>query len=136
MKCEVCHGERTEDRCLLCEMFAVGQPPGGMTDSVFFSGMSTNGSQFGGGKLAEQMGDKLAKDLIARGGSPKGKVYIGGLAQYPGDPEAWVSDRSDIRRVCEERNYDASDELNGKVLHKADTRKCIEHGKAKKKRVK
>jgi hypothetical protein len=41
----------------------------------------------------------------AAGVDTNGRRYISGLARFPNDPEAWVSDLSDVRRVCEQRGY-------------------------------
>jgi hypothetical protein len=100
----------------LAEMFATGQTPGVSTTKTFLEGMSTNGSQF---ESKPEIGDYLARDLKKSGGSPKGKVYLSGLALYPGDPKAWVSDKSDVKRVCRERDYDCS----GAVSHQSEGRK-------------
>jgi hypothetical protein len=43
-----------------------------------------------------------------------GKVYVSGLANYLGDPRAWVSGRDDVRRVLEERGWSSQGAVNVK----------------------
>lgn len=113
--CKKCGGAVTADGCKLCIMFAAGKAPFGMTDSVFLEGMDCNGSQF---EKNPHVGDFLAAEAKATGVSTKGKVYIGGVARYPGDPEAWVSGRGDVQRVAEKRNLT----VKGAVKRSADGR--------------
>jgi hypothetical protein len=99
-----------EDR--LVDMLSSGRPPSANTDREFLEG-HCNGNQF---EKKPEIGDRLAADARAVGVNVKGKIYIGGLAAYPGDPRAWVSDRSDVERVCQEMNYGC----DGSVKRKAD----------------
>lgn len=71
-------------------------------------------------KLGQIQGNELASELRAQGGSTTGKVYLSSLAEYPGDPRAWVSGKDDVKRVCKERNLDI---VEGSMLHKSDGRK-------------
>ena len=32
-------------------------------------------------------------------------MYKSSLARFPGDPQAWVSSRSDVKKILEERNW-------------------------------
>ena len=48
----------------------------------------------------------------AAGVSPHGKTYCPGLAKERHDPEAWVSSKADVRRVCETRGYDCEGSVN------------------------
>jgi hypothetical protein len=89
----------------LAEMLAIGQAPCANTDREFCEGRVDNSHIFGGGPLAEDTGNRLKKVAEAGGQNVKGKMYIGGLARYPGDPEAWVSDRGDVKRVIEKRGW-------------------------------
>lgn len=75
----------------IAEMLAERQPPGTLnTERAFWS------SRW---------------DQMQHGG----KVYLPQLASHPGDPKAYVSDTSDIRKVCQERNWST----DGVVKHKA-----------------
>jgi hypothetical protein len=85
----------------LAEMLEAGQPPMSLTDREFLEGHA-NGSQFDG---QEFVGDYY-KGIAAKAGvDVKGKVYLSGLAAFPGDPEAWVSGRGDLARVAEKRGW-------------------------------
>ena len=57
------------------------------------------------------MYEQEAKDA---GVNTKGKIYLGGLARYPGDPEAWVSGRGDVQRICETRGWGSRGAVNVK----------------------
>lgn len=92
---EQCLAEGTSDT--LAEMFALGQPPMSDTDREFMEGRC-NGNQFVG---QERVGDMYRKEAEAAGVDITGRYYMASLASYPGDPTAWVSDRADVRRVCE-----------------------------------
>jgi hypothetical protein len=96
---EACREEGTSHN--LAEMFAFREVPRGNTDKTFLTG-HCNGSQFEGQDYA---GDYYASVARAGGVNPKGKVYLSGLADFPGDPKAWVSGRGDVERVAKERGY-------------------------------
>jgi hypothetical protein len=48
----------------------------------------------------------------AAGVDTHGKRYLSGLARYPNDPEAWVSDLSDVGRVVRERGWNCEGALD------------------------
>jgi hypothetical protein len=54
--------------------------------------------------------DSLQRSAKAAGASIAGKTYNSGLAAYPGDPDAWVRDESDVRSVCKHKGYHVSKE--------------------------
>lgn len=86
----------------LAEMFALQHPPQlAGTDAIFNEGRC-NGNQFEG---AEWLGDAYRRQAAEAGVDVKGKTYLGGLAAFPGDPRAWVSDLGDVKKVCEERGW-------------------------------
>jgi hypothetical protein len=86
----------------LAEMFALQAPPQiAGTDAIFLQGHD-RGNQWEG---QEYVGDMYKAEARAAGVDVTGKVYLGGLARYPGDPEAWVSGRGDVKRVCEQRGW-------------------------------
>lgn len=87
----------------LAEALAFQQGPALRTDVSFLQGHS-NGNQFA--KNPKQ-GAAYAARAKRAGVSTQGKIYLHGLARYPGDPEAWVGDRSDVSRVLERRNWSA-----------------------------
>jgi hypothetical protein len=94
----------------LAEMFATQTSPGIMTDSVFLEG-HCNGNQF---EETPWVGDRYQREAAAAGVDVKGKVYMDGLAAYPGDPRAWVGGRGDVLRVAEERGYTVTGAVNVK----------------------
>jgi hypothetical protein len=81
------------------EMVESGIPPQANTDREFLEG-HCNGSQF---QKRPQDGEAYKKVADQAGVSITGKVYKSSLARYPGDPEAWVSGRGDVQRICEAR---------------------------------
>lgn len=101
----------------LAEMLALGVPPGANTDREFLEGRE-NGRQF---QDAPGLGDFYRRVAEGQGQSVKGKVYLSGLAAYPGDPRAWVSGRGDAQRVLEERGWGAEGAVNTKVTRVAET---------------
>jgi hypothetical protein len=87
----------------IAELLALRTFPGIKgTDAVFMEGRKLDGSQFQGQDLVASHHLKKARDA---GVNPVGKHYLGGLADHPGDPRAWVSGLGDVRRVCEERGW-------------------------------
>lgn len=92
----------------LAEMFALGEAPCCNTDTTFLSG-HTNGSQF---EHNQALGDQLSREAQAAGINTKGKVYLSGLAAFPGDPEAWVDGKADVERVCRKRGWSAEGDVN------------------------
>lgn len=83
------------------EMIASGRVPGCLTDREFLQG-HCNGSQF---EDTPSVGDFYKNEAKEAGVDCKGKVYLSGLAAFPGDPKAWVSGRGDAQRVLEERGW-------------------------------
>lgn len=89
----------------LAEMFALSQAPQSFTDVEFLRGRHDNSQLFGKGKMGEAMGERMKRVAEDGGQNVKGKTYCGSLARFPGDPEAWVSGRSDVERVVRERGW-------------------------------
>lgn len=106
----------------LAEMLATRRAPGCVTDDTFFVGRK-GGQQFADSPDA---GDYYAADLRKVGGSPAGKVYMHGLARYPGDPEAWVSSRGEVAEVCRKRGWSCKGQVNVKGDQYADPIKPVE----------
>lgn len=105
----VMRSEGTSHR--LAEMFALQQPPMSNTDREFLEGHA-NGNQF---EKTPHIGDWYKRQARQAGVDVKGKVYLSGLADYPGDPEAWVSDRSDAQRLVEKRGWECEGAVNVKA---------------------
>lgn len=72
------------------------------SDTAFFRGAEYGGGQFAGDPLVR---DDYLKPAAEAGVSTNGKVYMHGLARYPGDPEAWVADTVEAKRVLERRGW-------------------------------
>lgn len=49
--------------------------------------------------------DKYKRQADAAGISIAGKSYVSGLAAYPGDPDAWVKDDSDIKALARQKGF-------------------------------
>jgi hypothetical protein len=85
------------------EMLAAGAPPLLRSDNTYLAiADNANGKQFEG---QPAVGDYYRKKAERAGVSTTGKTYLSALAAFPGDPRAWVSDRGDIKKVCEERGW-------------------------------
>lgn len=102
------------------EMVALMQPPGTRgTDRAFLEGKN---NQEWLGDMPKRQANYILKEAKAAGISTTGKVYMSGLADKRGwcDPQAWISDVSDIKRVAKARNLqvrgivdiDSTDEPN------------------------
>jgi len=87
----------------LAEILATGMFPGTKTDREFWHGRWDSG---GGLHPAEYMHHKQIAEEA--GVSVTGKFYCRGLADFPGDPTAWVSDRGDVLRVAREKQMKVS----------------------------
>lgn len=85
-------------------MAALQQPPGTRgTDRAFQQGR-LDGNWMD--EMPVHMARRIAREAKASGISITGKQYMSGLADKRGhcDPEAWVSDLSDVKRVAKKRN--------------------------------
>ncbi len=74
--------------------------PATRTDVDFNRGR-VNGNQF---EQTPDQGDHLKSMAEAAGVNTTGKWYCRGLADYLGDPTAWVSDRHDVLSVAKAKN--------------------------------
>lgn len=84
----------------LAEMLACQAPPMSNTDREFLEGLPA----------ASHMTTWHREVARSMGINPDSHVYLSGLAdgRGPHDPEAWVSGRGDIERVCNKRGYGCS----------------------------
>lgn len=106
------HCRRQGTSHTLAEMFAHQTPPQSDTDREFMIG-TENGRQFDG---KEKIGEAYKTVAERQGVSVKGKKYISQLAEFPGDPRAWVDGKGDIKRLAEERGYNVSGRVNVKAM--------------------
>ncbi|MBX6312827.1 MAG: hypothetical protein IRY99_07925 [Isosphaeraceae bacterium] len=97
-------------------MLATKRFPGIRTDSTFNVGR-VNGNQFEDCPLR---GDYYKRMAEAAGVSTTGKFYSGALARFPGDPEAWISGRGDVERLCRERGWNCSGDVTVRAPRYAD----------------
>lgn len=105
------HGDAAAAAQRLEAMFASRRAPQSRTDREFLRG-HCNGSQF---EQHPGLGDHYEKIALASGVDPKGKVYLGSIAEFPGDPRAWVDGRGDVQKVIEERGWQCSGAVNVKA---------------------
>lgn len=89
----------------IAEMLALQCPPMSDSDREFLEGRGGCYSQFGDSKFGNAVANHYAKVAKQHKVSTTGKVYISGLAEFPGDPRAWISDRGDVKRLCEEKGF-------------------------------
>jgi hypothetical protein len=85
-------------------MAALQQPPGTKgTDRAFLEGKN---NQEWLDDMPKRQADYILREAKQAGIATAGKVYMSGLADKRGwtDPEAWISDVSDIKRVAKKRN--------------------------------
>jgi len=99
----------------MASIFATRRAPGAKTDREFFSGMGTLADQFRG---EEYVLEKMVKIAESHGRKPHyTDVYQPGIANFPGDPEAFVpasGGRGHVQRVCEKRGLDCVGIVNVK----------------------
>lgn len=96
--------KRSRQHVAFTAMIVAGRPPLAVTDDTFFNGWhSAGGAQFGNANRPTREG--YLGEARRAGVSTNGKVYMHGLADYPGDPRAWVSTRGEIVKRLEERGW-------------------------------
>lgn len=93
-------------------MVALQQPPGTSgTDRAFQQGR-LDGNWMD--EMPVHMAKRMVREAKAAGIDITGKQYMSGLSDKRGhcDPEAWVSDLSDVRRVAKKRNLQVRGIIN------------------------
>jgi len=90
----------------MAKMFAERRAPGVVTDTTFMAGRR---DEFNGNNVLRRIYMERAR---AAGVNPTGKVYSGGLARFPGDPKAWINDRSDVERIARDRGVRVEGSIN------------------------
>lgn len=105
---EVTRDEWDAQTSRLEEILETRQAPCARTDATFLRG-HCNGSQF---EHVPHIGDMYRRIAERAGVDPKGKVYKAGLADFPGDPRAWVDGRGDVLRVAEEKGLHCRGAVN------------------------
>jgi hypothetical protein len=89
-------------------VLASRQFPGVKTDSTFNEGRC-NGNQF---ESNPARGDYYRRIAESAGVNVTGKTYLTSLAEFPGDPEAWISDRHDVLAVAERKGLRVEGAVN------------------------
>lgn len=102
-----------EERCKsnIKEAVEARQFPGLNTDTSFLANRGTLEAQFADKEALKQ----TVEGAQRAGYKPKpSDVYLSSLAQFPGDPQAWVGSdaKGHIRKVCEERGIGCSGSVN------------------------
>jgi hypothetical protein len=101
---------RSGESHAIAEILALRQTPASRTDREFLLG-DVNCNQF----AADPESGKLYRSVAEQSGvSVAGKKYISQLARFPGDPQAWVSGRGDVERVCRKNGWGCSGMVNVK----------------------
>ncbi len=96
----------------LAEVLATRRFPALRTDTAFMAGQWR---QF---EDTPEIGNEYRRRAELEGVSTNGKVYLRGLAAFPGDPRAWVDSRADVLKVAAERGWNVS----GAVEYEAPAR--------------
>lgn len=87
----------------ISEMLAFHKGPTLETDTTFTRGYTTH--PFGKRPPNPLAAKKYLAEAKKAGVNINGKRYLSGLARFPGDPQAWVTSKSDIKRLCESRGW-------------------------------
>lgn len=86
---------------LLAEMLALRSPPMSNTDRELLAGAVDK-------PLGPSWIDASYRQHAAQAGvSTTGKIYVSGLARYPGDPRAWIGSRGEIKDICQAEGWGA-----------------------------
>jgi hypothetical protein len=92
----------------MAEMLATRSLPGIRTDATFMTKKPRR----------QNLPRSYYKNARKAGVVTDGKYYDGQMARYPGDPEAWVSGRGDIRSICKKNQWSVEGEVNYKCTPK------------------
>lgn len=96
-----------ESRNKLDEMLRTGQTPHIKTDTSLFTG-----DNIGLGSIQDPgLIEYYKREAQAAGVNPDAARYVPELAEYPGDPRAWVRDRGEMKQVLEERGWGCEEGL-------------------------
>lgn len=112
-----CRGNGCARKLAAC--LALRAFPGIKTDAIFNEGRFSGADQFA---HCPAEGAWLRAQAESVGVNTTGKYYLSGLAEFPGDPAAWVSDRGDVLRVAREKNLRI---LDGYVTHEPIEREPV-----------
>lgn len=85
-----------------------GHPPAIQSDTTFMAGRWESQTQHHAA-------------LEKAGYTTQGKVYLSGLARFPGDPRALVDGRGDVRKICEQEGWGCDGSVKVKGQQAAPT---------------
>lgn len=91
----------------LAEMLALGRPPQIRTEATF----QAKDGGLGGAQFSDAVREHYLGAARAAGVSTEGKVYDSRLAAFPGDPEAWIANQDDARRLLERRGWSCDGDI-------------------------
>jgi hypothetical protein len=102
---------QSESFSLMCSL---GQPPGTQGSDRAFMERRCNSEWLD--DMPPHQARRILREAKAAGIDTAGKFYMSGLADKRGhaDPEAWISDRSDVERVARKRNLTVEGSVNVK----------------------
>ena len=95
-------------------MFVAQSAPGVQSDTTFMAGRKLGGGQFEDNEMDQHYATQAAAAAKKAGVSITGKYYSHALATKKFDPKAWINDRSDVRRVCQENGMHCEGAVNVK----------------------
>lgn len=98
---EVAKSNGCSDR--LADLLASRQAPALRTDTYHFKRLHANPLE----QVRPALRPKYAALAKKAGVSISGKKYMGSLARFPGDPQAWVDSRGDAKKLIEQRGWGA-----------------------------
>jgi hypothetical protein len=87
----------------IAEMCAFRKGPTLETDTTFTRGYGTH--PFGKRPPNPLAAKRYLAEAKKAGVNISGKRYLSGLARFPGDPQAWVTSKSDVKKLCESRGW-------------------------------
>ncbi len=99
----------------LAEMFALQRPPRANDDTTWLASQS---DAIGGANLdgkPEMVQKAYTEPAKAAGVNIKGSVYVPGLAEFPGDPNAWVKNLSEVKSKVEKKGWGCDGAVNVKA---------------------
>lgn len=101
------------------DMLASGRAPYIATDATFMIGQWDKG-------ITGTVNQKYRQMAKRAGVSPDGRVYKSSLARFPGDPQAWVDGRADVKRICESNGWECEGRVNVKARQPEREHKAVD----------
>lgn len=99
----------------LAEMFAFQRPPRANDDTTWLASQSDSISGANLDNAPKMVQDAYTEPAKAAGVNIKGSVYVPGLATFPGDPNAWVKNLSEVKQKVEQKGWGCDGAINVKA---------------------